>query len=97
MNKRWYDNDPIVKKTVELLEQSDNAVRDRASDYIIEKSNNSGYVLTISNYEYFWQRWQDNNVKHFLAMEYLKLVDDETRGEICTDIVNFIEGLKQQA
>ncbi len=97
MNKRWYDNDPVVKLAVSSLEQSSNAVRDRASDYIIERSNNSGYVMTISNYEYFWQRWQDNNIKHFLAMEYLKLVDEETRHEICSDVVGLVKKLKEEA
>ena len=97
MNKRWYDNDPVVKLAVNLLEESTKEIRDRASDYIIERSNNSGYVLAISNYEYFWQRWQDNNIKHFLAMEYLKLVDEETRTEICTEIVNFIQGTKEES
>lgn len=97
MNKRWYDNDPVVKLAVNSLEQSSNFIRDRASDYIIQKSNNSGYVMTISNYEYFWQRWQDNNIKHFLAMEYLKLVDEETRREICSDVVGLVKKLKEEA
>lgn len=94
-NQRWYDKDPVVKLAVNLLEQSNNAIRDYCSDFIIERSKNSGYILAVNNYEYFWQRWQDHNVKHFLAMEYLKLVDDETKREICTEIVKYIEGLKE--
>ena len=95
MNKRWYDKDPVVQLAVNLLEKSNNAIRDHVSDFVIERSRNSGYILAVNNYEYFWQRWQDQNVKHFLAMEYLKLVDDETKREICTEIVKYIEGLKE--
>lgn len=95
MDKRWYDNDPVVKLAVNLLEKADISVRDYAADYIIERSKNSGYLLTVSNYDYYWQRWQDNNIKHFLAMEYLKIVDDETRREICAEIVQYIENLKK--
>lgn len=91
MNKRWYDNDPVVKLAVNLLEKADVATRDYAADYIIEHSKSSGYVLAVSSYEYYWQRWQDNNIKHFLAMEYLKIVDDETKREICAEIVKYIE------
>lgn len=96
MNKRWYDSDPVVKKAVDLLEESNNEIRDYASDLIIERSKNSGYILTVNNYQYYWQRWQDNNIKHFLAMEYLKLVDEETRNEIASEIVEYIEALKAQ-
>lgn len=96
MNKRWYDNDSVVKLAVNLLEEAEASVRDYAADHIIERSKNSGYVLAVSNYEYFWQRWQDNNIKHFLAMEYLKIVDDETRREICTEIVEYIQNLEKQ-
>ena len=95
-NKRWYDKDPVVKLAVNLLEQSNNDVRDHACDFIIERSRNSGYILTVNNYEYYWQRWQDNNIKHFLAMEYLKLIDDETKNEIATEIVNYIQSIKNE-
>lgn len=95
-NKRWYDNDPVVRAAVTLLEKSENSVKDQAADFIIERSKNSGYILTVNNYEYFWQRWQDNNIKHFLAMEYLKIIDDETKREICTEIVQLIEAIKNQ-
>ncbi|MCD8023908.1 MAG: hypothetical protein LUE64_00035 [Candidatus Gastranaerophilales bacterium] len=95
--KRWYDNDPVVKLAVNLLEKSSNAVRDYASDFIIERSKNSGYILAVNNFEYFWQRWQDNNIKHFLAMEYLKLVDDETKREICTEVVKYIQSVNEES
>ena len=94
--KRWYDKDPVVQLAVGLLEKSPNEVKDQLSNYIIERSKNSGYILAVNNYEYFWQRWQDNNIKHFLAMEYLKLVDDETKREICTEIVQYNENLKKE-
>lgn len=93
---RWYDKDPVVRAAVNMLEKASPQVKDRAADYIIEKSKNSGYVLVVNNYEYFWQRWQDNNVKHFLAMEYLKIVDDETKREICAEVVKFIEAVNAQ-
>ncbi len=95
--KRWYDNNPIVKLAVNYLEESDNSLRDYCCDFIIEKSRNSGYVLVVNNYEYFWQRWQDQNVKYFLAMEYLKIIDDETQREICEEIVKYIEEARAAA
>ncbi len=93
MNNRWYDKDPVVKQAVTYLEQADSALKDYCCDFIIERSRNSGYVITVNNFEYYWQRWQDHNVKHFLAMEYLRIVDDETKSEICSEIVKYIESL----
>ncbi len=96
-NKRWYDKDPVVSLAVNYLEQSDNTVRDYCSDLIIERAKNSGYILVVNNFEYFWQRWQDQSVKHFLAMEYLKIVDEETRDEIAEEVIKYIEELNKVA
>ena len=94
-NKRWYDKNPVVSLAVKYLEEAEGSVRDYCSDFIIERAKNSGYVLAVNNFEYFWQRWQDKSVKHFLAMEYLKIVDDETRNEISEEVVKYIEELKK--
>lgn len=96
MEKRWYDNDPVVKLAVNLMEKSSDAIRDYVADYIIEEAKNSGVSVEIDNFDCFWRRWQDNNLKYFEAMEYLKIIDYESKKEISMEIINYIENFKEE-
>lgn len=94
-NKRWYDKDPVVKLAVELIEKSDDRVKDYVADYIIEEAKNLGLVLSENNFDCFWQRWQDFNMKYFEAMEYLKIIDYETKKEISLTIIKYIKNFQK--
>ena len=96
MEKRWYDKDPIVKLAVSLMEQSDDIIRNHVADYIIEEAKSMGIVLSENNFDCFWQRWQDNNMKYFEAMEYLRIIDFETKKEISMEIIDYINNFKKK-
>lgn len=96
MEKRWYDNDPVVKLAVNLMEKSSDAIRDYVADYIIEEAKNSGVSVEVDKFDCFWRRWQDNNLKYFEAMEYLKIIDYESKKEISMEIINYIENFKEE-
>ena len=96
MEKRWYDKDPIVKLAVNLMEQSDDIIRSHVADYIIEEAKSMGIVLSENNFDCFWQRWQDNNMKYFEAMEYLRIIDFETKKEISMEIIDYIKKKKKK-
>lgn len=92
--RRWYDKDPVLQLAVNYFEKSDTPTRDRIASYIIEEARTMGLFLTIDNFNCFWQRWQDNNMKYFEAMEYLKLIDFETKKEMSLEIIKYVESLK---
>ncbi len=91
--RRWYDKDPVLKLAVNYFEKSDDPTRDRIANYIIEEARNMGLFVTIDNFNCFWQRWQDNNMKYFEAMEYLKIIDFETKKEMSMEIIKYVESL----
>ncbi len=93
-NKRWYDKDPVLKLALDLVEKSNDTVKDFVSDYIIEEAENLGLSLTENNFDCFWRRWQDNNIKYFEAMEYMKIFDFETKKEIAMVIIKHIKNFK---
>lgn len=93
-NRRWYDKDPVLKLAVDLIEKSSDSVKDYVADYIIEEAKNLGLELSENNFDCFWQRWQDNNMKYFEAMEYLKIIDYETKKSISMEIIRYIRNFK---
>lgn len=94
-NRRWYDKDPVLKLAVDLIEKSSDSVKDYVADYIIEEAKNLGLALSENNFDCFWQRWQDNNLKYFEAMEYLKIIDYETKKEISMEIIRYIRNFRE--
>lgn len=95
-NRRWYDKDPVLQLAVNYFEKSDTPTRDRIASYIIEEARNMGLFVTIDNFNCFWQRWQDNNMRYFEAMEYLKIIDFETKKEMSMEIIKYVESFKEQ-
>ena len=65
------------------------------ADYIIEEAKNLGLALSENNFDCFWKRWQDNNLKYFEAMEYLKIIDYETKKEISMEIIRYIRNFRE--
>ena len=94
-NRRWYDKDPVLKLAVDLIEKSSDSVKDYVADYIIEEAKNLGLTLSENNFDCFWLRWQDNNLKYFEAMEYLKIIDYETKKEISMEIIRYIRNFRE--
>ena len=96
MEKRWYDKDPIVKLAVSLMEQSDDNIRNHVADYIIEEAKSMGLSIDENNFDCFWERWQDKNMKYFEAMEYLRIIDFETKKELSIEIIDYINSFKKE-
>ena len=92
-NKRWYDLDPTVSLAVKLFENSDENVKSKIADYIINEAKNRGVKININNrddFNYVWKRWQDKDEKLFEAMEYFKIIDFDTKKQLSLEIIDYI-------
>ena len=92
-NKRWYDSEPVVKLAVDMLEKAPEQIQLKLADFIIEEAKNRGAIIKFNNKEefnYVWKRWQDKDEKLFEAMEYLKIIDFDTKKHLSLEIIDFI-------
>ncbi len=91
MNKRWYDADPIITNAINLIQNSDDKKKDEMADFIIKEAKNLGTEPDIeigqNNFDCFWHKRQDENAKYFIALEYLKAMEDEAKREISFKII----------
>lgn len=99
--KRWYDEDPIVKKCVSYLENmSDNLKRKTATylmDEIIDKPPFSDMVpddvFDIATAEENKRRWYDFDEVVRIFFELLKSAPKEVKTQIAMIAITFIEDL----
>ena len=49
---RWYDKDPVISKTVELLRVVPQAVQKQAADSFIQALRDNGVVVEITEQEH---------------------------------------------
>ena len=80
MNKRWYDADPIITNAINLIQNSKDEKKNLMADFIIKEAKNLGVEPDIevgqSNFDCFWHKRQDENAKYFMALEYLKAMEE---------------------
>ncbi len=91
MNKRWYDADPVITNAINLIQNSDNEKKNTMADFIIKEAKNLGVELSLengqNNFDCFWYKRQDESAKYFMALEYLKAMEDEAKREISFKII----------
>lgn len=91
MNKRWYDADPVIKNAINIIQNSDDEKKNMMADFIIKEAKNLGVEpdrnIGENNFDCFWHRRQDENAKYFIALEYLKAMEDEAKREISFKII----------
>lgn len=91
MNKRWYDADPVITNAINLIQNSDNEKKNMMADFIIKEAKNLGVELSLetgqNSFDCFWYKRQDENAKYFMALEYLKAMEDEAKREISFKII----------
>ena len=92
MNKRWYDADPVITNAVNLIQNSDDEKKNAMADFIIKEAKNLGVEPDIdigqNNFDCFWHRRCHENAKYFMALEYLKAMEDEAKREISFKIIS---------
>jgi len=77
--RRWYDNDPLLKEAMELLSISPEAAKDHAADFIINLQEQIAADViekvyeTISKYEKDGTRWYDKDPVMIRAIELLRV------------------------
>jgi len=98
MNKRWYDLDITVSRAIRKLEEADEEIQVRCSEYIIAQLKELDFDIPMSlddQYEYIMRRWYDKNIKVSHAMEYLKNAPNEIRKQLALDILNYLTDMEQ--
>lgn len=91
MNKRWYDADPVITNAINLIQNSDDEKKNEMANFIIQEAKSLGTEPDIeigqNNFDCFWHKRQDENAKYFIALEYLKAMEDEAKREISFKII----------
>lgn len=83
--KRWYDNDPILKEALELLQLQTDDNKSAVADYIISLQEQVAQDVIDRIYEITQQyagkgnRWYDNDPVMIKAMELLKAAPPKTQ------------------
>jgi len=91
MNKRWYDADPVITNAINLIQNSDDEKKNTMADFIIKEAKNLGVEPGIEfgegTFDCFWHKRQDENAKYFVALEYLKAMEEEAQRELSFKII----------
>lgn len=78
INKRWYDQDPILKEALELLRLQPDSTKTEASDFLLKLQEQVAeevieHVYEIINtYQGKGNRWYDNDPMMLKGVELLR-------------------------
>ncbi|MBQ3101395.1 hypothetical protein IJC60_00150 [bacterium] len=84
-NKRWYDNDPILKEALELLRISSDDEKDQAKMFIIKMQEEVAAEVIerihdiVTRFAGNGNRWYDNDPIMLKAIELLRVADPKTQ------------------
>lgn len=95
-NQRWYDKEPTLSLAVSLIENSDDTIRLKCADLIIEIAQTKGVVLPNGIKDavlYLMRRWYDKDEVLSEAMEYLRNSDENLRKEIALAVIDFLRNV----
>ena len=100
MNKRWYDADPVITNAINLIQNSDDEKKNIMADFIIKEAKNLGVEPDIdigqNSFDCFWHKRQDENAKYFMALEYLKAMENEAKREISFKIIAAFKNITEK-
>ena len=78
MNKRWYDNDPILKEALELLRLQPDSTKNEAADFMLQLQEQVAADVIehvyeiIQTYQGKGNRWYDNDPMMLKGVELLR-------------------------
>ena len=78
MNKRWYDNDPILKEALELLRLQPDSTKNEAADLMLQLQEQVAADVIehvyeiIQTYQGKGNRWYDNDPMMLKGVELLR-------------------------
>ena len=78
MNKRWYDNDPILKEALELLRLQPDSTKNEAGDFMLQLQEQVAADVIehvyeiIQTYQGKGNRWYDNDPMMLKGVELLR-------------------------
>lgn len=84
-NKRWYDNDPILKEALELLRISSDNEKDQAKMFLIKMQEEVAAEVIerihdiVTRFAGTGNRWYDNDPIMLKAIELLRVADPKTQ------------------
>ena len=85
MNKRWYDNDPILKEALELLKLQTDDTKSAAADFIISMQEQAAQEVIERIYQLTQEfskkgnRWYDSDPVMLKAIEMLRMSSPKTQ------------------
>lgn len=99
--KRWHDEDPIVSKCLNMLENIKESIKRKTATFLMnEIINKSPYdammpeeVFALVTSETRKRRWYDVDEVIRLFIELLKNCTPEAKKEIAIKAIDFMEGL----
>ena len=78
MDKRWYDNDPILKEALELLRLQPDSTKNEAADFMLQLQEQVAADVIehvyeiIQTYQGKGNRWYDNDPMMLKGIELLR-------------------------
>ncbi len=96
-NKRWYDADPTVALAINLIEKTEQDVKNHCVKFIVEEAQSRGAQTdaSVNDFDYAWRRYWDKEEKLFEAIEYFKKLDEDAKKRIALEIVEYIKSFKK--
>ena len=93
MNKRWYDNNPKIRLLIKLIEEANEDTREYCINYIEEKAKECG-LKPENEFDYIWQRSEDE-IKDFKnTISYLKQFDSFIQDIVSDYLIKYVKSEK---
>lgn len=95
-SRRWYDQDPMLKEAMELLEISPEGDKDEAADYILQLQEQVASDVierlyeTISKYQDKGGRWYDSDPVMMKAIEMLRVAPPNVQKKAAKKLLNVL-------
>lgn len=91
-HKRWYDVDPTISLSVNLMQNAQLATKLKCATLIIEtaKFNNIELKSLTDKFDYILRRWYDEDLEISKAFDYFRLAPIEIQKEISLELINLI-------
>lgn len=98
--RRWYDNDPVLKEALELLQLQTDENKSAAADFIISMQEQVAQDVIERIYEIVQQfagkgnRWYDSDPVMLKAIELLRVAPPKTQRKAALKLLLAIENNK---
>ncbi len=101
--KRWYDNNKITSRCVELLEQLSDRDQRKTATFLMNEIISQPHfsqmlpkdIFNHTNSEKRRNRWYDEEEAIRIFMELLKICPEAEQKTVATKAIIYMEGLKE--